>query len=185
MKQKLISSPYAWFLLDFCGLDVWIQWNEFIPSPNGGIGATLTKTVIFFCEHFWKTEYEKVPSCHAVVDFFVRNCLLYENSSKNVDFHVPSCSGSHPGWFHLAWGSNDGIWYRCRPPSANECSFSALARHQPRNPWKCQQLALYHHQRHQQLYINNEREQLSNRTVFQAVINIDQPFVLGLSSQLQ
>lgn len=56
--------------------------------------------------------------------FFVRNCLLYENSSKNVDFHVPSCSeGSHPGWFHLAWGSNDGIWYRCRPPSANECSF--------------------------------------------------------------
>ena len=124
MKQKLISSPYAWFLLDFCGLDVWIQWNEFIPSPNGGIGATLMKTVIFFCEHFWKTEYEKVPSCHAVVDFFVRNCLLYENSSKNVDFHVPSCSeGSHPGWFHLAWGSNDGIWYRCRPPSANECSF--------------------------------------------------------------
>ena len=100
MKQKLISSPYAWFLLDFCGLDVWIQWNEFIPSPNGGIGATLTKTVIF-----------------------LRNCLLYENSSKNVDFHVPSCSGSHPGWFHLAWGSNDGIWYRCRPPSANECSF--------------------------------------------------------------
>ena len=112
-----------------------------------------------------------------MVDFFVRNCLLYENSSKNVDFHVPSCSGSHPGWFHLAWGSNDGIWYRCRPPSANECSFSALARHQPRNPWKCQQLALYHHQRHQQLYINNEREQLSNRTVFQAVTNIDQPFV--------
>ena len=110
MKQKLISSPYAWFLLDFCGLDVWIQWNEFIPSPNGGIGATLTKTVIFFVNTSERPSTKRYPRAMPW--------------SKNVDFHVPSCSeGSHPGWFHLAWGSNDGIWYRCRPPSANECSF--------------------------------------------------------------
>lgn len=172
--------------------DVWIQWNDFFwikAALNRLREANCSSNPETIPKQWWwtllKDRVPKVPSCHAVSFFCSKLFAIW----KLLEKRRFSCSelfrGSHPGWFHLAWGSNDGKFISVSAAQRKRVFFSALARHQPRNPWKCQQLALYHHQRHQQLYINNEREQLSNRTIFQAVTNIDQPFVLGLSSQLQ